>query len=65
MSKLQTLEDWARTTYGESGPAIATLRRWAREARIHPAPVKHGRTYFVQPDAAYLDPRRKRYGTPT
>lgn len=62
MSKLVTLEDWAKATYGERPPGIATLRRWARDARIYPAAVKHGRTYFVQPDAEYVDAARLRYG---
>lgn len=55
MPQLITLEDWARQIYGDAAPAIATLRRWARDARIHPAPQKHGRTYFVLPTARYVD----------
>lgn len=54
-SKLITLEAWAQQTYGEHAPSIPTLRRWARDARIHPAPEKHGRSYFVRPDARYVD----------
>lgn len=50
-----TLQDWARRTYGDAAPCLATLRRWAREARIYPLPRKHGRTYFVTPDAKYQD----------
>lgn len=55
MSQLVTLTAWASATYGEAAPSLATLRRWARDQRIFPAPEKHGRTYFVRPDAQYLD----------
>jgi Excisionase-like protein len=54
--KLISLETWLRMTYGEDAPTIHTARRWAREKRIVPAPQKHGRTYFVRPDARYVDP---------
>jgi hypothetical protein len=54
-AKLITLETWAATTYGESSPHINTMRRGARDAHIYPKPVKHGRTYFVAPDARYVD----------
>lgn len=48
---LLTLTAWARSRYGDDAPGLATLRRWAREQRIFPAPEKHGRAYFVRPDA--------------
>lgn len=54
-AKLIPLEAWAAATYGESAPHINTLRRWARDAHIYPKPIKHGRTYFVTPDARYVD----------
>lgn len=56
-AKLITLEAWAAATYGESSPHINTLRRWARDALIVPAPEKHGRTYYVSPAARYCDYR--------
>lgn len=52
-SKLVTLEAWASQVYGEAAPGLPTLRRWARQARIAPRPVKHGRAYFVTADAVY------------
>ncbi len=58
MSKLLTLEQWARETYGDHSPGIDTLRRWARESRIFPPAEKHGRTFFVQPTAIYIDPTK-------
>ncbi len=54
-AKLMPLEAWGAATYGESAPHINTLRRWARDAHIYPKPIKHGRTYFVTPDARYVD----------
>lgn len=53
---LLTLESWARQTYGEAAPSLATLRRWARDCLIYPTPEKHGRAYFVRPDAQYRGP---------
>ena len=57
--KLISLETWLAQTYGGDAPGIATARRWARDGKIYPAPEKHGRRYFVDPDARYTDrPRR-------
>jgi hypothetical protein len=53
--RLITLELWIERTYGDA-VSIGTARRWCREDRIFPAPEKHGRTYFVQPNARYTDP---------
>ena len=53
--KLTTLEAWARAKYGEAAPSIYTLRRWCREAKIQPAPQKHGRTYYVSEQAQYTN----------
>lgn len=53
--KLITLEDWARAKYGERAPFIGTLRRWARDGKIFPAPQKHGRSYFLPATARYVD----------
>lgn len=58
MPKLITLDAWAQREYGGAKPTQQTLQRWARESRISPAPRKHGRTYFVAPDAKYVDPAR-------
>ncbi len=55
--KLVTLEQWGAAVYGDAAPTIATLRTWARDGKIYPAPRKHGRAYFVAPDACYVDPR--------
>jgi len=51
-----TLEAWLDATYGEGAPAILTARRWCREGRIYPKPEKHGRAYYLAPDARYIDP---------
>jgi hypothetical protein len=54
-ARLITLERWAELTYGDAAPHVNTLRRWAREVRIYPAPEKHGRTYYVRPEARYVE----------
>lgn len=53
MPRLITLQQWAREVYGDEAPCANTLYAWARGAKIYPAPEKHGRTYFVRPDAVY------------
>jgi hypothetical protein len=55
-SALMGLDRWATAVYGQDAPCIHTLRRWARDGRIYPLPVKQGRSYFVQPEARYVDP---------
>lgn len=60
MAKKITLEAWAAERYTPP-PSIHTLRRWARECRIFPLPEKIGRTYYVDPDARYIDPNK--YGS--
>lgn len=54
--KLLTLESWAALRYPDDPPSIHMLRRWAREGRIQPQPVRHGRKYRVLEDAEYFDP---------
>ncbi|WKN20873.1 excisionase [Azotobacter vinelandii] len=64
-----TLDKWAEATFNPA-PNIQTIRKWVREGRIFPAPVKHGRSYYVEPDAQYIEPgtlagriMRDRHGT--
>ncbi len=58
MDKLLTLEEWAASVFGAHPPHIATLRRWARESRIFPAPQLLGRSYYVLATARYIDPTK-------
>lgn len=58
MAKLLNLQEWAAEVY-TNPPSLSTLRRWTREGRIYPAPELHGKEYKVQPDAIYVDPRKK------
>ena len=57
MSKL-TLAEWAADHF-RSPPSANTLRRWAREGLISPKPIKHGRNYYVEPNAHYSEPERQ------
>ncbi|WP_298187763.1 excisionase [uncultured Pseudomonas sp.] len=52
---LATLEEWAAENF-RTPPSTNTLRKWAREGSIQPAPVKHGRSYYVEIDARYHEP---------
>ncbi|EPJ5334007.1 excisionase [Enterobacter cloacae] len=58
MAKLLNLLEWADLTYSKP-PSLSTLRRWAREGRIYPAPELHGKEYKVLQDATYVDPSKK------
>ncbi len=49
------LTDWAARAFPVRTPHIQTLRRWARDGNIRPAPIKAGRQYYVAPDAEYMD----------
>lgn len=50
------LEEWLERAYAKPRPSLLTARRWAREGKIWPAAEKHGRAYYVQPHARYIDP---------
>lgn len=56
MEKLITLEEWAKLHYSDPVPCMNTLRAWARKALIFPAPVKHGKSYRLAPEAKYQIP---------
>ena len=49
-----TLSEWA-VRYFAKPPNIRTLRRWARNGKIYPKPIKAGREYVCCPDAQYVD----------
>lgn len=49
-----TLRRWAYQQYGVEAPHIKTLRRWAREGKLFPAPRKDGRTYYIDQNAQYV-----------
>lgn len=51
MTKL-TLAEWAAENY-KTPPSPNTLRKWAREGRITPKPIKHGRNYYVDANSQY------------
>lgn len=54
MTKLITLEEWARRRY-DKPPVSRTLYRWVKDAKILPRPRKEGRAYFVTENAQYVD----------
>lgn len=54
------LRTWAARKW-DPPPCRRTLYLWAQNARIHPQPERIGKTYYVVPDAVYID----RDGNPT
>lgn len=51
MSALLTIESWLAATYAAGAPSVHTVRRWIRDGYIDPPPEKHGRSYFLKPEA--------------
>lgn len=47
------LLDWAARNYSPP-PSLWTLRKWARDGEISPAPEKVGRDYYVEESARRL-----------
>lgn len=50
--KLITLQQWNEHLFG-GRYTINTLRAWARDGNIHPAPIKIGKDWMVTADAEY------------
>lgn len=48
-----TLKAWAAARY-DPPPSLWTLRRWAREHELHPAPELVGKTYYIDENARRL-----------
>ncbi len=48
-----TLAAWAAARY-DPIPSLWTLRRWAREHELHPAPELVGKTYYIDENARRL-----------
>ncbi|MDO9328150.1 MAG: excisionase [Pseudomonas sp.] len=57
--RLITLEAWAFRNF-EPAPSMNTVRKWARDGLLMPPPVKHGRSYYIDPDARYVPQKRCR-----
>lgn len=49
---LLTLEEWRHQRFSFP-PCVATVRQWIKHGYIDPPPVKHGRSYYIQPGAIY------------
>ena len=50
--KMITLKAWASLNF-DPVPSMNTVRKWARDGRLVPTPIKHGRSYYIVPDAQY------------
>lgn len=48
-----TLHAWASAQFAKV-PHVNTLRKWAHDGYIQPAPTKVGREYLVLPTARYV-----------
>jgi predicted site-specific integrase-resolvase len=55
MSKYVLLSTWAARNYGSDAPHPRTLLRWVKAGKIQPKPERHGRDYYVSPEARYTD----------
>lgn len=49
------LSDWLEREFSPA-PAMRTARRWIKQGKIYPAPVKIGKAYYVEKNAIFQDP---------
>lgn len=53
-ARLITLDEWLRRHFvPETAPPISTVRDWAKDGKLSPPAVKHGRRYYVAANARY------------
>ena len=57
MAKLLNLQEWAAEVYDSAIPFYSASMDAG--GATYPAPELHGKEYKVQPDAIYVDPRKK------
>lgn len=48
------LDEWLKREF-DPPPAIRTARLWINAGKIYPAPVKVGRSYYVEQNATFQD----------
>jgi hypothetical protein len=48
------LDEWLKREF-DPPPAIRTARLWINAGKIYPAPVKVGRSYYVEQNAVFQD----------
>lgn len=48
-----TLEQWGEKNFSVK-QSINTLRKWAREGKLNPLPEKRGKSWWVHPNAVYV-----------
>lgn len=54
MAKLMKLKKWWSLNY-EAPYEAKTVRKWAKEGKLVPAPIKHGRPYYIRGDARHIE----------
>lgn len=48
------LDIWLQRNF-DPPPDIRNAKLWIKQGRIYPPPIKMGRSYYVEQDAAYVD----------
>lgn len=61
MCELITLKDWWHKNNIPGAFDQRKLQRWCRDGWLVPTPVKHGREYFVVPNAKLIKPQKQKY----
>lgn len=57
MQELLTLKEWFKKNFdGLYCPRKVT--RWANQGQLHPAAIKYGKTYYVQPATVRVKPKK-------
>jgi hypothetical protein len=53
MARCITLEEWGDKNFSVQ-QSLNTLRKWAREGKLNPPPEKRGKSWWVHPNAVYV-----------
>ena len=54
MSRMVTLEAWARLEFGDASPCMTVLQKYAKNNLIAPPAMKVGRKWMVDREARYV-----------
>lgn len=53
MSRMVSLEDWARDEFGKEAPSLRTLKAYAKGKMMAPPAVKVGRKWMIDREARF------------
>lgn len=57
MKDLLTLKEWFKSNF-DGLYCPRKVARWASQGQLHPAAIKSGKTYYVQPATVWVKPKK-------